>query len=91
MATSALLCPKAALCCSVSTPGGASGSLQPGVWAVLKPGLTEHRGAAKVKEHLIPSPRESYHPNPLIVGWDLNKGHLSFFLKQIPMSKATMS
>lgn len=61
------------------------------MWAAEKLGLTEHRGAVKVKEHLIPSPREPYDPNSLVLGWDLNKGHLSSFLKQVPMSKAMMS
>ena len=66
-------------------------ALWPDMWAVVKLGLTEHGRAAKVKEHLIPSSREPYDPNPSVLGWDLNKGHLSSFLKQVPMSKAIMS
>lgn len=84
-------CPKAAPYCSTPTVAGVRGSLQPGIWAVGKLGLTEQGMAAKVNGHLTPSPGEPSDPNLLVLGWDISKGHPSSPLKQVPMSKLKIS
>lgn len=71
------------------TASGAGGSVWPGVGATGKLGLTGWGREVKANKRLISSPEEPYEPNSLVLGWDLNKGHLK--LKQVPMSKAVRS